>query len=278
MYIEMTDGVRIFIERKGEGQACIFVHGGPGSWGYDFQEYGSDCLKESLEVINYDQRGCGRSYGDGESDYSINRMVEDIEEIRISLGLEKIVVMAHSFGGIIAVNYAKKYKENIKALILLNCTLYMKDSFKSQIEYGLNLLGENNDYKYDDNTEFLAKWNKVISALLQKDLFYKLQYQNHDNFDKVNSFFSIVDNFNHSMGSQAFSNEEYNKCYYQLSKEIDSKTLVITGSEDYAIGCEHYKNFLFPNATYKVLEGKHLLYIENMEDFKAEVLNFIEKL
>ena len=67
------------------------------------------------------------NYGRGKSDvakdpseYSLSRDVEDIEGIRKALGYEKINVLGHSYGGMVAQQYAIKYPQNVKHLILAN--------------------------------------------------------------------------------------------------------------------------------------------------------------
>ena len=80
------------------------------------------------------------------------------------------------------------------------------------------------------------------------------------------------------MANQAFSNKEYFKNYFNLTKEITVPVLVITGDEDYVVGPNHYKNFMFPNKKVKIMKGKHMLYLENNEEFKLVVKEFIESL
>jgi len=80
------------------------------------------------------------------------------------------------------------------------------------------------------------------------------------------------------MANQAFSNKEYFINYFELTKEIAVPVLVITGNEDYAVGPNHYKNFMFPNKKIKIMEGKHMLYFENNEEFKSVIKEFIEDL
>ena len=95
----------------------------PGGCSYDFEILGGNSLEGFMKLLYFDQRGSVRSGGETDSDYSIDRLVEDIEEIRKKLGISKWIVMAHSFGGIIAVNYVYKYQKFVEKLILLNCTV-----------------------------------------------------------------------------------------------------------------------------------------------------------
>jgi len=274
VYIKMNDEVNLYVKQSGKGLPCIFIHGGPGEGSLDFEILGGNVLEQYMQITYFDQRGSARSEGASTDDYSIERLTADIEEIREKLGIPKWIVMAHSFGGIIAANYVHKYQNYVHKLILLNATLSMEDSFISQIVYGTILLNEKNSPEkcnYD-----LEKWQSIVSKLLEKDIFYKLQYEDYNNFVKLNEVSNGIENFNANMSKQAFNNKEYFKSYFELTKEITVPVLVITGNEDYAIGPNHYKNFMFPNEEIKVIHGKHMLYLENNEEFKAAVREFIK--
>lgn len=275
MYIEMNDRVNLYVKQSGEGIPCIFIHGGPGEGSLDFEVLGGNSLEKFMQITYFDQRGSARSEGTSSNDYSIKRVIEDIEEIREKLGISKWIVMAHSFGGIIATNYVYKYQNFVDKLILLNATLNMEDSFASQTVYGANLLFNEElqptEYNYD-----LEKWQYIVSKLIEKDIFYKLQYKDYKNFLRLNEVSNQIDNFNATMANQAFNNKEYFENYFELTKEITVPVLVITGDKDFAVGPSHYKNFMFPNKKIKIIQGKHMLYFENNEEFKSIVKEFIE--
>lgn len=271
----MSDKVNLYIERSGEGAHCLFVHGGPGEGSLDFQTLGGNSIENFMQMIYFDQRGCARSGGTASDDYSIERMIDDIEEIRKKLGVSKWIVMAHSFGGIIATNYAYKYQKFVEKLILLNSTLYMEESLNNQVEYGAKLLlGEK--FQSIVGNSVLEKWQYIVNKLIEKDIFYKLQYKNYKNFLKVSDVSNQIENFNTAMANQAFSNKEYFTNYFDITKQVIVPVLIITGNEDYAIGPDHYKNFMFPNKKIKIIQGKHMAYLENNEEFKSVIREFIE--
>jgi len=275
MYLEMNDKVNLYIKQSGHGIPCIFVHGGPGEGSLDFEVLGGNALEGFMNMIYFDQRGSARSEGDEETDYSIDRLVEDMEEIRMKLGISKWIVMAHSFGGIIATNYAHKYGEFIDKLILLNVSLSMEDSFKSQIYYGAKLLSEY-ELKTIDAKSDMEKWQQIVTILIKKDIFYKLQYEEYDNFVKLREVSNTIDSFNATMANQGLSNKEYFKSCFDLAKKITVPVLVVTGDEDYAVGPDHHKNFMFPNMRTKILSGKHMLYMENKMEIKSVIEAFIK--
>lgn len=270
----MSDKVNLYVKQSGEGIPCLFIHGGPGEGSLDFEALGGNSLESFMQMIYFDQRGCARSSGTSSDDYSIERIIDDIEEIRKNLGISKWIVMAHSFGGIIAANYAYKYEKFIDKVILLNCTLSMEDSFSSQLDYGITLLSKE-DLQYAEESSTFEKWQHVVGKLLEKDIFYKLQYNDYKNFLKVNAKSAEIENFNAVMANQAFSNEEYFANYFYLTEKVTVPVLIITGNEDYAIGPDHHKNFLFPNKKVRAIQGKHMLYLENNEEFKSIIQEFV---
>lgn len=275
MYIEMSDKVNLYVKLSGEGIPCLFIHGGPGAGSLDFEMLGGNSLEGFMKIIYFDQRGCARSEGNINDDYSMNRMVQDIEDIRKKLGISKWIVLAHSFGGIIATNYVYKHQNFVAKLILLNSTLFMEDSLKNQLEYGENLLIEEN-LQFTKEISVLEKWRYITNKLIEKNLFYKLQYSHYESFLSVNELSNKITKFNVVMANQAFTNIDYFTNYFNITKQIYIPVLIITGNEDYAIGPSHYKNFMFPNKDVKIIQGKHMLYLENNEDFTAAIEKFIK--
>jgi proline iminopeptidase len=108
----------------------INIHGGPGlSHRYML---GLDQLASAqLMVVNYDQRGAGRSIPvtqDGQDriqtidDYSLVAYVQDLEAVRRAVaGDKEIHLLAHSWGGLVAMQYAIQYPEHIRSLLLVTC-------------------------------------------------------------------------------------------------------------------------------------------------------------
>ena len=104
-FVTTSDNVKLYVKVSGKGPVCIYVHGGPGAWSKSFENMKGNRLEKKLRMVYYDQRGCGRSSVATDKNYSLDRMVDDIEDIRRSLGEEKVYLLSHSFGGILAVSY-----------------------------------------------------------------------------------------------------------------------------------------------------------------------------
>lgn len=101
----------------------LLLNGGPGATHEYFECFDSFLPAENIEYIYYDQIGCGNS--DNPNDVSIwdlPRYVEEVEQVRKALNLnnENFFLLGHSWGGILAMQYALKYQKNLKGLIISN--------------------------------------------------------------------------------------------------------------------------------------------------------------
>ncbi|TDU88195.1 proline iminopeptidase [Kribbella voronezhensis] len=112
MDVELSDGVRLRTMTTGTPSAAppvVLLHGGPGLW--DYLEPIARLIDDRTVVHRFDQRGCG---GSGPSDdQSMRRLQDDIEELRLHWGHEKIVVIGHSFGATLALTYAAAYPDSV---------------------------------------------------------------------------------------------------------------------------------------------------------------------
>ena len=111
-------GVMIYYEALGSGEPLVVLHGGPGASHDYFLPYLLP-LARSNRLIFIDERGSGQSQKlEDPSGYTVENMVEDVEDVRVALGSGKINLLGHSYGGVLAEAYALKYQENLSHLIL----------------------------------------------------------------------------------------------------------------------------------------------------------------
>ena len=101
----------------------LLLNGGPGCTHEYFECFESFLPKEGIEFIYYDQLASGNSDNPNDTSfYSLPRYVEELEQVRIALKLNKqnFYLLGHSWGGVLAMQYALKYQANIKGLIISN--------------------------------------------------------------------------------------------------------------------------------------------------------------
>lgn len=272
-----SDGIKLYYERKGNGIPCLYLHGGPGYWSKSFQHYAGKYLEKNFDMIYLDQRGCGRSEYSLSKEYSLEKIINDIEELRIFLGIKEWYIIGHSFGGILAVNYAYYFPNRTIGLILSNVTLCMYYSFMHQINKGSEILGiEKPVIKKDDFKSFVDTFYFILKELLIKGDYFKLQFlekENKKQLDLIDQSLQSDPNFQ----QYVFSSKEYFQDFTLLTKNIKKPVLVITGEFDDAIGPEHYLSFKFENIVIHKIKSSHHPYIENQIEFKNIIEDFIHK-
>ena len=108
----------------------LLLHGGPGATHEYFEGLESFLAAEGIEFIYYDQ--LGSAYSDQPKDESLwttERFVEEVEQVRQALGLTKddFYLLGQSWGGILATEYALKYQQHLKGLVISNMMMSIPD-------------------------------------------------------------------------------------------------------------------------------------------------------
>jgi len=117
----------------------LLLHGGPGATHEYFESFDSFLPAAGIEYYYYDQLGSAYSdQPDNPELWEIDRFVEEVEQVRQALGLNKdnFFLLGSSWGGILAIEYALKYQEHLKGLVISN----MVSSISSYNEYAENVL------------------------------------------------------------------------------------------------------------------------------------------
>ena len=111
----------------------LLLNGGPGCTHEYFECFESFLPKEGIEFIYYDQLACGNSDNPKDTSlFDLDRYVDEVEQVRVALNLDKtnFYLLGHSWGGILGMQYALKYQDRMKGLIIsdmmASCPLYGK--------------------------------------------------------------------------------------------------------------------------------------------------------
>jgi proline iminopeptidase len=111
---------KVWTKKLGSGPLKVLtLHGGPG-FSHEYLEALESFLPDAgIEMYYYDQLGCGNSdQPDDPSLWTLPRYVEEVEEVRRALGLDNFVLYGHSWGGILAIDYALKYQSHLRGLVI----------------------------------------------------------------------------------------------------------------------------------------------------------------
>ena len=117
----------------------LLLHGGPAATHEYFEAATATCRRANIEYYYYDQ--LGSAYSDQPDDpdlWQVDRFVDEVEQVRIALGLDagNFFLLGHSWGGILATEYALKYQQHLKGLVISN----MMMSIPAYNEYARSVL------------------------------------------------------------------------------------------------------------------------------------------
>lgn len=121
-YVAVDQG-KLFYQSVGAGSTPIIVlHGGPGMLDSSSLMPQMLELAKNQQVIFYDQLGSGKSSETkmGTNYFTTTQFVKDLEALRRSLGFKKFIIVGHSWGGLLAMNYAIQHPEHVSGLILMS--------------------------------------------------------------------------------------------------------------------------------------------------------------
>jgi len=137
---------RVWTKRVGNNPRIklLLLHGGPGATHEYFECFDSFLPSAGIEYYYYDQLESAYSDQPGDTSlWNIGHYVEEVEQVRKALGLDKdnFYLLGHSWGGMLAVEYALKYQEHLKGLIISN----MMMSMPAYMAYADEVLGPQMD-------------------------------------------------------------------------------------------------------------------------------------
>ena len=115
---------KVWTKKIGSGPIkVLLLHGGPGFSHEYLEAFESFLPQAGIEMYYYDQLGCNNSdQPDDPSLWTLARYTEEVEEVRRALGLEHFVLYGHSWGGILAIEYALNYQQHLRGLVISNMT------------------------------------------------------------------------------------------------------------------------------------------------------------
>lgn len=182
-YLKVSEIHDIYYELCGnpEGIPVFVIHGGPGAACSPYMRQFFN--PEKYLIVLHDQRACGKSKPNKElKDNTTNALIGDIEQLRLHLGLDKIILFGGSWGTTLSIAYAEEYPANVKAMVLRGIYLAtyeeennyfprLKKYFPDYYQACMNLMPDsvfelNNSILYKlCNSDIDDEWKELIKAL-----------------------------------------------------------------------------------------------------------------
>jgi proline iminopeptidase len=113
-------GADLYFRAVGKGPTLVILHGGP-DFNHNYLLPELDRLSSAFRLIYYDQRGRGRSSRNvAPNGVNLESEIDDLERVRRYFGLDTMAVLGHSWGCLLAMEYATRHSERVSHLVLLN--------------------------------------------------------------------------------------------------------------------------------------------------------------
>ncbi len=266
----------------------LLLNGGPGATHEYFECFENFFPKEGIEFIYYDQLGCGNSDDPKDTSlWDLDRYVEEVEQVRQAMGLNKdnFYLLGHSWGGILAMQYALKYQQHLKGLVISN----MMSSCPEYSKYANNVLAKQFDPVILDSIRQIEK-NKDFQNPKYMELLLPNFYAKHicriplDQWpEPLNRSFAKM---NHSLYTTMQGPSEFgisgkleNWDVSAQLPQIKTPTLSIGGTHD-TMDPEHMKwmSTQLPKGQFlRCNKGSHMSMYDDQEVYFEGLMRFIKE-
>lgn len=271
------NGTQLYYKTVGQGEPILIIHGGPGlNHNYLFPYLIP--LADKHQLIFYDQRVCGQSSIDVDiNSITLENFIKDIDDLRESFGIKKINLLAHSWGGLLAMKYAIQYPDQVKSLILINSI-----GASSEINTKTNQILAARFTKEDSirrmeliqTQDFQKRDPKTIETLMK--IGFKHQFHNPALIDSLD--LDLNENYVKTSGLlQNLTKDLLNYDFHVDLKAIKSPTLLIYGGYDPLTETAGQRiHQAIEKSDLKIIDDcGHFPFIEKPEEFKETILTFV---
>jgi proline iminopeptidase len=280
-----VEGSRLFYRVLGDGKPIVVLHGGP-DFDHHYLVPELDRLADSFLLAYYDQRGRGRSDPVAPEEVGIESEMEDLDAVRRHFALDRVAVLGHSFGGLLALEYATRHPERVSHLILMNPAPASGEDARAFREHLRRLrqpadlermsdIGASDHYRAGDlaaEGEYYRLHFKV--ALLRSDLVDVV-------VGRLRTHFTPEDVLRARTIEDRMYDQTWNTDGYDLVPKLgalDVPTLVLHGADDFVpVALSARIAETMPRAQLVVLEDcGHFAYLEAPDALHEHILALFE--
>jgi proline iminopeptidase len=275
----------LYYRDVGQGQPLVILHGGP-DFNHHYLLPEMDRLADAFHLIYYDQRGRGRSLGRVQpEDVTIQSEIEDLEGVRVHYRLEAMALLGHSWGGLLAMEYATRHPGRVSHLILMNSAPASHDDLM------LFRAERRRTAASDlDRMEELSATARYATGDLEMDAGYyryhfKAAIRQPEHLERVVGRLRLDFTEEGIRMARAIEQRLYAQTWLQSGynlfprlKQLRIRTLVLHGEQDFCpVACATHIAGAIPEARLVVLkECGHFAYLERPAAVDKEMVRFFE--
>ncbi len=257
------DETELCYEICGDGEPLVLVPGfASGAWSWEWQ---AGELAKDFRVVTFDPRGVANSNLHENAHVSITRIANDIANLMRELNIVSAHVLGISFGGFVAQEFALRYPERVKKLILASTSFGGPNHAMPSMEVL-------SSFASTEGLNSADRIRKHLTTAFTPD------------FVRENT--AIVDRFCTLREKNTVPEEVYRQ---QLASAMEfnaedrvgairAETLVLTGDSDTVVPAANSRNLAkaISNAHLGVIaDGGHMAFVENADEFNSFVRDFL---
>ena len=281
--IQLKEGHKVWTKKVGSSPTKLLtLHGGPGATHEYFECFEDYLPQKKIEYYYYDQ--LGSYYSDQPKDeklWTIERFREEVEQVRESLGLDKFYLLGHSWGGMLSIEYALKYQNHLKGLIISNMTASIPSyvAYINKLRRKLPLETRKTLEKYEAKLDYSApEYQEIIFNHIYKQHICRTEPWP----DPVNRTFKNMNQqvYNYMQGPNEFLVTGTFKDWDRWAdlQRIKVPTLLI-GSKYDEMNPKDIRNMgsLIPNSRVRICQnGSHMDMYDDQEYYMKSLIRFVK--
>lgn len=277
-YDTVLNGVRIHYTVRGSGPVLMAHSGGPGFDARTWENFGG--IDEFVTIVCIHPRGSGLSGDALDESYLLPDYADDMEALRLYLGLDRPVVMGWSHGGMVAQQFAFTYPDSLSKLILMDTSAYFGE-FLGDIEASVQAFKD-------------QPWYAESYAALQKE--WAGEYETGEDMarlwaEEMKFYFKVFDARAQAYHQRTkdlplrieslkvFNDQEAGTFDLRPHiKNIKVPTLVIVGRHDFITNVAMAEEMVrhIPDARLEIFEDSgHFALVEQPEEFYRVIREFV---
>jgi proline iminopeptidase len=281
--IKVDGKYNVWTKKVGSGDIkVLLLHGGPG-FGHEYMECFESFLPQAgIEMYYYAQLGNFNSdQPDDPTLWNVDRYREEVEQVRKGLGLNNFYVVGQSWGGVLAMEYAFKYQQNLKGLVISNMTAsipsYVKYVNELRSKFPPDVLATMEKYEKTGNYEAAEYQELIMNVLYSKHIcrldpwpdpltrsFKHANLQIYNTMQGPNEFV-VTGNF-----------KDWSA--WERLNTVKTPTLVIGAKFDtMSIDDKKRMAMLIPNSRLLICEGSHLAMYDDQQNYFNGLIKFLKE-
>jgi pimeloyl-ACP methyl ester carboxylesterase len=281
MKFNTKEGRKLTYRKMGTGPVVVCHPGGPGFSSSYFADLAG--LWERFTLVMLNPRGTGGSDRPSNANaYQIDDYVADVEELRGHLGEERLLLLGHAHGGVVAQVYASAYPERVRRLVLVSSLARFGQEQEAAMRAGMDK--RSGEPWYPDAVAALDEEQEVtlVDDRQLTDLFFREIPLFFAHYGAVEAGYAdTLRSETINADAMKLFNEKIFKTFDLRDRlpSITAPTLVMTGDDDFICGpvCAADISSAIPGAREVIVgDSGHLVFVEQPQAFHDEVADFLE--